>query len=311
MNIFERRNKLKKTIRDFFANLSYTEVETPHVVVCPGTEVHLNYFSTAWKNYDGSSKNLFLRSSPELHMKQILARDKIQKIFQFATCFRNGGELSEWHNPEFTMLEWYEKKISFDDFITQTTELLRVCGLNKNFVKLSVFEAFERFAGLKLIDQDPELMFKAKEKNILSVNIGDSFETAYFKILIEKIEPGLESLGQTILYDYPKSQAALSKISGDVAKRFEIYVGRVELCNAFWELTDKKENEDRIAESNALRLQNGLDAMPRDKYFFDALSVGLDSCCGNALGFERLLAVLDGATSIAQYVPFRDHSAFE
>jgi lysyl-tRNA synthetase class 2 len=336
-------------------------VDTPLLVVCPGVEVHLGYFSSAWVDAAGREHTLFLRSSPELHMKRALAIG-LRRIFQIATCFRNGGELTPWHHPEFTMLEWYEAGIGFEAIIDQTEDLLRftreelasslpgsvTLRLPPRFRRLSVEEAFKEFGGLSLVDGDPGLARKACELGIPTVLEDDDFETAYFKILVERVEPGLAGLGGAVLYDYPASQAVLAKVEGGWAKRFEFYLGGVEICNGFLELTDPAENRRRIEGAYARRaeLLSG-DASARDKgetgrdgscsnaprpgllpvpapgslpelapepapdeEFFRALEAGIPPCAGNALGFDRWLALLLGLEGIARVIPFRESDAW-
>jgi elongation factor P--(R)-beta-lysine ligase len=318
--IFRLRSALKEAIRGFFKARGYLEIDTPIVVPAPGTEIYLDYFPTRWDDFKGQGHELFLRSSPELHMKQALA-DGCPKIYQMAPCFRNGGEFAEWHHPEFTMLEWYEAGIGFEDFVQQTEDLLvttieamalplRALGITGLTVppkmpRLSVYEAFERFAKIKLADKDEGLAAKAIAAGVNSVTKADDFETAFFKILIEKIEPGLVTLGPSVLWDYPPSQAALSRVEGGRAKRFEIYWNRVELCNGFFELLDPQENRRRIQEANCRRLQLGKVTPFEDTGFIAALDKGIPPSCGNALGFDRWLAILAGATSLDDVIPFR------
>ena len=314
------RAALKTAIRNFFGHRDYLEIDTPIAVICPGTEVHLQYFRTQWEDFRGQSHAYFLRSSPELHMKQALALGA-HRIFQMAPCFRNGGELAQWHHPEFTMLEWYEAHLSFDSFMTQTEELLRETlaqvsplarslgltpiDLPKKFGRITVAEAFERFAQINLIDLDENLAAKGIAQGALSLRPDDDFETAYFKILIEKIEPGLAASGAVILYDYPPSQAALATVRDGKAKRCEVYIGRVELANGFEELLDSNLNQDRIRESHIRRSQLGSDVPEEDLDFYAALSQGIPPCCGNALGLDRWLAVLLGLPGIEPLIPFR------
>ncbi|MCX6106508.1 MAG: EF-P lysine aminoacylase EpmA [Proteobacteria bacterium] len=309
----QQRARLKRAIRDFFGARDYLEVDTPIAVKCPGTEVHLRYFKTNWADYDGSQHQLYLRSSPELHMKQLLAMGAgMERIFQIAPCFRNGGELAEWHRPEFGMLEWYESGLSFTGLIDQTEALLHAThsalgsGLSipQRLPRVSVAEAFERWAGVTLIDGDPELALKGTAAGAVSLRDDDDFETAFFKILIERIEPGLASLGAAVLYDYPASQAALAIVRDGCAKRFEIYFGRVELCNGFEELLDAGTNQERIRESNLKRVQLGYEVPEEDRNFYDALRKGLPPCSGNALGFDRWLALLCQASSLNEVTPF-------
>ena len=343
--MWELRSALRKAVRAFFEKRGYVEVDTPVLVACPGVEVHLGYFATEWVDAAGRRRPLFLRSSPELHMKRALALGPA-RIFQIATCFRNGGELAPWHHPEFTMLEWYEAGIGFEAFIDQTEELLRfTCGelasrhpgrvtlrLPARFRRISVEQAFREFGGLSLVDGDPGLARKACELGIPSVGNGDDFETAYFKVLVERVEPGLAGLKGAILYDYPASQAVLAKVEGGWAKRFEFFLDGVELCNGFLEVTDPAENRRRIEAAYARRAElgsGGTDAKgdngacresaspnaPRfepapDEEFFEALESGIPPCAGNALGFDRWLALLLGLEGIARVVPFRESGLF-
>ncbi len=317
------RNALKAAIREFFNARNFLEVDTPILVPCPGSEVHLNYFASSWQDYHKREHQLWLRSSPELHMKQVLAREQCD-IFQIAPCFRNGGEFSQWHHPEFLMLEWYQCSGNFLGFIEQSYELLRFTQEKlASFLpagceslelgegplpKLTVSEAFLQFAGLELHDGDPELARQAKSRGIHSVNLNDDFETAFFKILLEKIEPALEEIPVVALYGYPPSQAALAQVAGLSAERFEIYVSGIELCNGFHELLDLAENRQRFRLSNAARQALGKEVPREDPGFWQALESGLPDSCGNALGLDRWLALLLRETSLERVIPFREQT---
>jgi lysyl-tRNA synthetase class 2 len=325
----KRRAALRDAVRAFFGVRGYLEIETPIAVVCPGTEVHLRYFRTAWRDHRGEEHELFLRSSPELHMKQALALGA-GKVFQLAPCFRGGGELARWHHPEFTMLEWYETGISFDGFIASTEALLQETHgrlgsrlpLPKRLPRVTVAEAFERWVGVSLVDGDPELGRKGKAVGSLSAQPADDFETAFFKLLMERVEPGLAGIGGGVLLDYPPSQAALATVRGGVAKRFEIYLPSpvngnakgsangtdgeaIELCNGFEELLEERANRARVGEALARRKSLGYEAPAEDQDFYGALAGGLPPCCGNALGFDRWLALLSGEAGLDRVVPFR------
>ena len=316
-SLMEARHHLACAIHDFFRALGYISLDTPIMVRTPGTEVHLDYFSTAWRNYQGQSHTLYLRSSPELHLKRALCQG-MERIYQLAKCFRNNGELTGWHHPEFTMLEWYQIGISYNDFMDMTTDLVTFaldrmkrhtpCALSlpHPIQRISVHEAFERFAGIALIDGDPALAAKAINRGYLSVRAEDDFETAYFKVLIDAIEPALTQLDAVYLYDFPPSQAALARVVDGVAKRFELYVHGVELCNAFWELLGEGENRARFEDSRQKRALLGKETFACDEEFISDLARGMPDCCGNALGFDRLLALLLGEKDISRVVPFRD-----
>jgi lysyl-tRNA synthetase class 2 len=313
-----RRDKLRRETRSFFVQRGYLEVETPILTRCPGTEVYLNYFSTEWIDHSSTKHPLFLRSSPELHMKRLLARG-IHQAFQLAPCFRNHGELSPWHHPEFTMLEWYQKSLSYDGLIRETEDYLRQTAdamasdtgldpkniLPRTFKKIKVFDAFEEFAGIKLFDQDPDLAAKARAAGVISVRSDDDFDTAYFKTLIEKIEPAIMAHDGCILMDYPPSQAALSVVENGVAQRFEYYVGRVELCNGFYELTGEKANRERIGAALRERVKQGNTPVPEDEQFYQDMASFTEPCAGNALGFDRWLALLCGQSNLSSAITFQ------
>jgi len=321
--VLEARLELKKAIRLFFENLKYLEVDTPQAVIMPGTEVYLDYFETSWVDHKRNKHPLWLRSSPEIHMKKILAND-CDRIFQIARCYRNTGELSDWHHPEFDLLEWYQKNITFENFIEQTSSLLRTTleimrtrlpgkvpfHLPPIIEKMTVKEAFYEIAHIDLVDGDIELAQKAREKGVISVGKQDDFETAYFKTLLEKIEPRFAEMGTVALYDYPPSQAALAKIENGVAKRFEFYVNGVELCNAFLEELDPSVNEKRIIETNKKRRILGRKIPLIDREFLKALSSKSYSTCGNALGFDRWLAIILGQENLDYVIPFKKEKPY-
>ncbi|MEZ4742262.1 MAG: EF-P lysine aminoacylase EpmA [Bdellovibrionota bacterium] len=315
---YRARSELKNIIRRFFIERSYCEVDTPIAVLTPGAEVHLNYFSSRWVDYQYNEYPFWLRSSPEIHMKQLLAQG-FEKIFQLAVCFRNNGEYAKWHHPEFTMLEWYQTQIGYKQFIDLTEDLFyyavehfSVDGhftggrlLPQKFERITVTEAFAEFADIVLYDNDCDLAAKARSNGIHSVNATDDFETAFFKILIDRIEPGLKRLQASVLYDYPPSQASLAKIENGCAKRFEFYINGIELSNGFLELTNLQENKKRFNSVNEQRIQLNKEPIELDPNFIYALQRGIPDCCGNALGFDRLLALLLGHEGIDKVIPFR------
>ena len=320
-NYQRERFHLKTCIREFFGERNYLEVESHVVVITPGSEEHLRYFGTTWMDYQNRPHQLWLRSSPEIHMKQILAQGE-NRIFQIAPCFRNHGEHSEWHHPEFSMLEWYEKGLSFPQFIDQTEEFLRFTSCrfaelvsikNLSFPnpipRYSLHEIFAH-VGIELVDLDPYLAKKAENAGVLSINDQDDFHSAFFKVLLEKIEPILSKEEAAILYDYPPSQAALAEVEEGVAKRVEFYVKGVELSNGFKECLSFHENELRFARANKFRESMGYESHANDRHFFECLKQKIHATCGNALGIDRWLALLLGHSSVHQVIPFRHSDTY-
>lgn len=278
------------TVRRFFEARAYLEVETPIVVPSPGLDLHLDAFAVEGGGY--------LITSPEYQMKRLVA-EGFGRIFQIVRCFRR-GERGARHNPEFTMLEWYAASTTADALMTETEELVQqviaehaegiVLGA---FERLTVCDAYRELAG---IPRD-EVLRLARDD-----------EERYFRILVDTIEPALRARGGAVfLHDYPSSQASLAqKKPGDPAlcERFELYLGDLELCNGFGELTDPIEQRARLERDQAARRERGLPVYPIDERFLGALEAGLPPTSGNALGLDRLVAVCAGTERIGDVMAF-------
>ena len=315
------RSHLRAAMREFFTSHNYVEGESPVIVPTPGTETYLDYFSTEWLDFADNRHRRYLRSSPELHLKQLLAAG-IDRVYELGPCFRNGGEKSQWHHPEFTMLEYYAAAMSFSDFIDHTEKLVRACRaalaqsghqvmeLPSKFQRITVKEAFKAATKIELQDNDPELTKKAMAQGYRSVQPTDDFETTFFKLMLDFVEPALRQHSCVFLYDYLPSQAALAKIENGVAKRFELYINGEEICNAFAELTDAPSNIERYRETQKKRQLIGKELIDLDPGFSAALEAGLPASCGSALGFDRLLAVLLGLPGISDVIPFRQNDIY-
>jgi lysyl-tRNA synthetase class 2 len=276
-------------VRSFFTSRAFLEVDTPLLVPSPGLDLHLD----AVEAHGG-----YLITSPEYQMKRLLVAG-VPRLFQVSHVFRR-GELGARHNPEFTMLEWYRAFAGVDDVMRDTEELVAdVCGalgspvpLTPPFSRIAVCEAFARFASV------PESDFFA---------MAESDSDAFFRILVEKVEPALASLGPTFLVDYPISHASLARAKPDdprVCERFELYVAGIELCNGFGELTDPTEQRRRFALDQATREALAKPVYPVDERFVAALDEGMPPSAGNALGLDRLIALCLGEAEIARVMPF-------
>lgn len=332
------RNAFRQEVRAYFTLRHYEEVETPHLVIMPGTETHLESFASEWQDQSGLAKTrLHLRTSPELHMKRLLCAG-MPRVFQFATSFRNGGELSDWHHPEFCMLEWYETDLDLDGLMTRTEKLVRHLGqswlasarsilgaqtshtdprwLHHTPERLSLFDLFRESLGFELFDLDPDLARKCLASSTAGAKLthaslkpSDDFATAFHKILLDCIEPSLRHFGLCCLYDYPASQAALAKTISGRAQRFEMWIDGIEVCNGFDELQDAPEHRRRFAASMQEKKDLDLPTWSLDEEFLADIS-SLPQCSGNALGCERLMALLLGHSSIDLVTPFRPSTAF-
>jgi lysyl-tRNA synthetase class 2 len=276
-------------VRSFFTSRAFLEVDTPLIVPSPGLDLHLDAVEAGGG---------YLVTSPEYQMKRLVAGG-VPRLFQVSHVFRQ-GEVGERHNPEFTMLEWYRAFAGVDDVMRDTEELVAdVSGaldsrtpFTPPFARLSVREAFARFASVS-------------ERDFFSMANDDP--DAFFRTLVERVEPALASSGPTFLVDYPISQASLARAKPDdarVCERFELYVGGIELCNGFGELTDPTEQRRRFAKDQAARKAVGKPVYPVDERFVAALEEGMPPSAGNALGLDRLIALCLGEPEIARVMPF-------
>lgn len=289
------RAAVLRAIRSFFDGRGFLEVETPLAVPSPGLDVHLDALEVL-----GLPERRWLATSPEYQMKRLLVAG-LPRIYQISKCFRR-GELGAHHEPEFTMLEWYRADAGAADVIRDTEELVAfVCaeirgshelpsGVNVTppWARLSVAEAFERFARVAVHDVLPD-------------------EERFYRLLVDAVEPRLPELGPVFLERWPASMASLARLCEDDprwAERFEAYVGGLELCNGFDELTDPREQRARFAADQRIREERGLEVVPLDERFLEALERGLPPSGGNALGVDRLVMLVTGAERIEDVLAF-------
>lgn len=292
----EQRARLLAAIRRFFTEREFLEVETPLRIPAPALEDYIDAEPAGgW----------YLRTSPELHMKRLLAAG-YPRLFQLGPCFRQ-GECGGRHQPEFAMLEWYRAHAGYRDILADTAALLldacrAVTGGRDHcefrntridfaapWEEWTVDEAFVKFAGMT-----PE-------------DAMASGEGGFERVLVEKVEPHLGFGRPAILRDYPLAFGALARRSAerpDRAERWELYVAGLELANAYSELTDAAEQRRRFEACAELRRNDGRSVYPMDEEFLAALAAGMPPSGGIALGVDRLLMVLAGAGTIRDVIAF-------
>lgn len=306
-----RRALLTQATRAFFDARGYTEVETPYAVPTPGEEVHLRALRTAVHRPDGTSRLLWLHTSPEFAMKRLLVAGA-GPVFQLARVWRD-GEGSTRHAAEFTMLEWYRPSLGFDGLIAETTALLRAVlppvvssgGVRTSlaaFERLTVAEAFFRHAGADVLGTAGDARALAQSAGA-ALRTDETWEDLFFRLLLERVEPNLGRTHPTFLTHWPAAQAALARrdpADPRVALRFELFVCGMELANAFEELTDAAEQEARFTEDRARRHALYGPDWPMDDDFLAALRHGMPPSAGIALGFDRLAMLAAGADRIGQ-----------
>jgi lysyl-tRNA synthetase class 2 len=305
--------------RAVFQQSGYLEVETPvlsrDVVVDSWIEpLSLLHADQQW----------FLQTSPESAMKRLLAAG-VGSIYQIARVFRS-GEIGQRHNPEFTMLEWYGVGSTWREQLQFTETLVRrmvaavsvdeasgrevVMLSEKAFRRTSYDEAFERSIGQRVLGKSVrQLLALADELGVALPDPTQPLERdeVLNVLLASCVEPQLGCRIPEFVYDYPASQAALAEVASDnpaVARRFELYINGLELCNGYQELTDAVELQERERRHNLMRQQTTGLTVPGARRLQQAMRHGLPASSGVALGFDRLVMVALGRESIRDVMPF-------
>jgi lysyl-tRNA synthetase class 2 len=317
------RNAITRAVREWFDTRGFVEVETAALQVSPGNEAHLHAFATEMIDLSGSRTQLYLHTSPEFACKKLLAAGE-RMIFDFARVWRN-RERGPLHHPEFTMLEWYRADAPYSSLMEDCAALLALAASTTRcsaFVyrgrtmdpfaepeRLTVAEAFDRFAGLDLLSTvatdgstDRDALAAGARAGGVKVADDDTWTDVFSRVMVERIEHRLGVGRPTILHEYPASEAALARLSPReprVAERFELYACGVELANAFAELTDPVEQRRRFETEMNEKMRVYGERYALDEEFLDALG-HMPQACGAALGFDRLAMLASGATRIEQ-----------
>jgi lysyl-tRNA synthetase class 2 len=288
----QMRARLIQSIRSFFIQQEFLEVETPVRIPSPAPEEHIEAIpSGTW----------FLQTSPELCMKRLLAAG-YPRIFQICKCFR-ADERGGKHLPEFTMLEWYVAQFDYQDLMDQCEAMLLAAFVSAGYhqaitwqnkkinlaapwERITVADAFARYS---------------------PVNLSETLRRNNFdEILVQYVEPRLGIIQPTFLYDYPAELAALARIKKSdpsVAERFELYIGGLELANGFSELTDAAEQRRRFEKASRTRAAKHWQCYPMPEKFLTALG-HLPPSAGVALGIDRTMMLLADTMQIDDITAF-------
>ncbi|WP_262296861.1 EF-P lysine aminoacylase EpmA [Microvirga sesbaniae] len=317
------RNRIQAGVRAFFASRDFVEVDTATLQTSPGNEAHLHAFVTEAVGLDGSRAPLYLHTSPEFACKKLLAAGET-RIACFAHVYRN-RERGPLHHPEFTMLEWYRAGEGYEALMRDCVEILRLAAETagtrtlawrgreadpfREPERLSVAEAFDRFAGIDLLASidasgatDRDHLAAGLKAAGIRVAGDDTWADLFSRVVVERVEPHLGLGRATILDEYPVAEAALARPSARdrrVAERFELYACGVELANAFGELTDAAEQRRRFGAEMAEKMRIYGESYPVDEDFLAALA-RMPEASGIALGFDRLVMLATGAARIDQ-----------
>jgi lysyl-tRNA synthetase class 2 len=301
IDFLRKRAHILDNIRAFFKARNYLEVETPVMARFGITDVYLSNIQAQFR-----SKFYSLQTSPEYHMKRLLAAGS-GPIFQLARVFRD-DELGRWHNPEFTLLEWYQLSIDHHALMNEVDEFLQMVLHCPPMIKQSYKDVFLKHCDIDpltaSIDELQQVLVRFELASVLTPDEQDR-DQYLFLIMSHVVEPAMaQEESPVAVYHFPVSQAALAQVNNGVAERFEIYYRGVELANGFHELTDHAAQRARFEQDHVQRRERGFKEMAPDTYLLAALEHGVPPCSGVALGIERLLALALDQTSIDRVLAF-------
>jgi lysyl-tRNA synthetase class 2 len=321
--VFQVRGKVLTAMRDFFNSRGYLEVETPMMQPIAGGAM-ARPFRT---HHNALDVDLFLRIAPELYLKRLVVGG-LERVYEINRNFRNEG-ISTRHNPEFTMLEFYQAYSDYQDLMTLTEELIsfvakeavdkheiqydgETISLRAPFARVPLRQAAADAASRKLGEKVPEsdLRDEAKAKALAS-RLGVHAEskwgagkitTTIFETLVEPtlVQP-------TFVHDFPTEVSPLSKQrpdDPDTVERFELYMGKIEVANAFSELNDPLEQRRRFEQQLAERAKGDQEAHAMDEDYVRALEYGLPPTAGEGVGVDRLVMLLTDSKSIRDVILF-------
>jgi len=310
LDVIKKRANLLNQVRAFFHARDVMEVETPSLSCAGNTEPNIESFSV-----QTGKDTYYLHTSPEFPMKRLLAAGS-GSIYQICKVFRH-EDAGRYHNPEFSMLEWYRVGFDHNELMDEVEALLRDVLKDAGIIesqRISYQQACIKHAGFdpldisnhKLLEEAARLGFA--EVQGLSINDRDAWLELLFDQIVVKRLPNNRII---FIYDYPASQAALARIRKEdgVAERFEVYINGIELANGFHELTDAKEQRQRFEEENNTRRVQGKQVIPVDENLLQALEEGLPECAGVALGIDRLIMLTLGEQYIKNSITFDSERA--
>jgi elongation factor P--(R)-beta-lysine ligase len=296
-----KRAGVINAVRTFFVQRDVLEIETPVLSAGAIADRHIDLFSLS---PSGASVR-YLQSSPEQHMKRLLC-DGYPDIFQIARVFRQ-EERGRQHNPEFTMLEWYRRGFSMMHLIDEVGELCAAVLGAKPVRMVAYRDIVMEHTGLDPLTADRNDVLQYVASRGFEPRIEGSRADVFQYLFALLVEPELPKDTLLFVHSYPADQAVLAALDPDnptVAKRFELFVGGIELANGWEELADAAQNVARAEEENAQRSTLGKQPIPLHPAFVRGLRKGLPACSGVALGLDRLIMLAAGAADIADVLTF-------
>ena len=293
--------ELIQLIRNYFLEQGFLDVLTPPAVENPGMEVHIHPF--ALQSVIGrKAKPLYLHTSPEFCLKELLSDDEFSKIFSLSYCFRDEPD-SPIHRSQFLMLEWYRKHERYEKIMSDVEGLISYCQKHAKIplrttapmVKKTMQELFLECINVDILNyldvpSIKELLKKFPEVPVPQVEL--EWDDYFFLLYLNLVDPKIAQYPLLMITEFPAPLSALSTLKATdprVCERFEVYINGVELCNCFNELTDATEQRRRFTEQAALKKKIYNYSLPSPERFYAVMDKGLPPSAGIALGVERLL----------------------
>lgn len=318
----EKRSALIWLIRQFFHSRGYAEVQTPTISRDTVVDRYIDPIELAGAALacpQADSSRYFLQTSPEFCMKRLLAAG-MKAIYQLGPAYR-AGERGRFHNPEFTMLEWYRVGESWDHavgFLAQLTERVLSAHANQSVATTEIISyqtAFKRTIGVDPLGCNVEDLSSTALS--LRLPLGSSWQNQsrddWLNLLFgEAVQPKLGLDGPVIVTHYPASQAALAQVCPSdqrTAERFELFIDGVELANGYHELLDADELQRRANRVRIERRGDGKTDLSSDTRLLEAMRASMPDACGCALGLDRLVMIALGLKSIDQAIAFAIENA--
>jgi elongation factor P--(R)-beta-lysine ligase len=334
------REKVLIAIRKFFLDRKFHDVETPLITGSLPPESYLEVFETTLLSRERIPMQAFLPTSPEPFLKKLLVAG-IGNCFSLTKAFRNTEDTSRTHNPEFTLLEWYRIHSEYTDLMKDCEELVQfiytylsrtknnqgttaksdeliyqgnTVNISSPWERLTIVEAFKKYADIneEQLLHKRELSIAAKSKGY-NVQQSDTWEVIFNLLFLNEVEPHLGKGRPTILYEFPIELAALARKKPNdprFAERFEFYIEGLELGDAYGELTDWKEQQERFVKETEKRKKLGKTSHPTDIDFIDALQKGMPKSAGIAVGVDRLIMLFSDTRDIRDTLFFPSEELF-
>jgi len=315
--VFVKRSEIISAIREFFNQRDFIEVETPVLQPLAGGAAARPFVT----HHQALDLDLYLRIAPELYLKRLIVGG-FERVYEIARCFRNEG--IDWaHNPEFTQIEFYQAYADYQDLMKLTEDLFKallkkVTGgsiveyqekkidFTPPYPRIDYREAVRDCAGIDL-DKEKDLKTLIKKAEEFKIPVDKTWDKGKIidEIYKEKVRPNI--VKPTFLINHPLEVSPLAKRMPDrpnYTERFQLLVAGLEICNAFSELNDPFDQEERFKEQQKLLDKGDQEAQPFDQDFINALKYGMPPTAGEGIGIDRLTCLLTNTRNIKEVILF-------